>query len=251
MGRIRRKASDPARARFFLLAPALFVLVAAFLVLPGLPASSAVRIEYSPTYAVYVRLAYTSPFVPDGRSGFAVFDLEAAFRNVQFARSAVPAAVPGGNFSVTQPGSGGSGSQVQGKGSLSDFRLNLVDDGTGPKPPRVTEGPKPFEVILSLAGAALGPEYSLSLGPIGSPKDPLDGGEQVPLVFETFFGLHTLRWEYERGKAYLENERVIFSIPWKRLAAGKDFTFKTRYEGCFDEDEGFWEFRFVPESSLK
>jgi len=215
------------------------------------PAESSVRIEFSPPYAVYVRLAYTSPFVADGRSTFAVFDMEAVFRKVQFTRSAVPAAAPGGNFSVTQSVSGGSGSQIQGKGSLSDYRLNLVDDGTGPKPPRVTEGPKPFEVTLTLAGAVLGPQSALPTGPVGEPKDPLDKGEQVPLVFETSFGLHTLRWEYQNGQAYLENERLIFLVPWNRLKAGKDFIFKTPYKGCFEEDEGTWEFRFVPESSLK
>jgi hypothetical protein len=251
MGRIWRKASDPARARFFLLAPVVFAFVSVFLVLPGLPASSAVRIEYSPAYAVYVRLAYTSPFVPDGRSTFAVFDLEAVFRKVQFTRSAVPAASPGGNFSVAQPGSAGPGSKVHGQGNLSGFRLNLVDDGTGPKLPRITEGPKPFDVALALAGAILGPEWNLAQGPIGEPKDPEDAGEQVPLVFETFFGLHTLRWEYQNGHAYLENERLIFLIPWNRLMAGRDFTFKTPYKGCFEEDDGTWEFRFVPESSLK
>ncbi len=251
MGRIRRKASDPARARLFLLAALPLVLVAAFLVLPGSPASSAVRIEYSPPYAVYVRLAYTSPFVPDGRSGFAVFDMEAAFRKIQFTRSAVPAAGPGGNFSLAQPDSGGTSFQAHGKGSLSDFRLNLVDDGTGPKPPRVTEGPKPFEVTLNLAGAVLGPEWDLAQGPVGALKAPEDAGEQVPLVFETSFGFHTLRWEYQNGHAYLENERLIFLIPWNKLMAGKDFIFKTPYKGCFEEDDGTWEFRFVPESSLK
>ena len=33
--------------------------------------------------------------------------------------------------------------------------------------------------------------------------------------------------------------------------AGGDFVIEVRYEGCFEEDEGTWEFRFVPESSLK
>jgi len=226
-------------------------LAFAFLALLAQPAESSVRIEFSPPYAIYVRLAYTSPFVPDGRSGFAVFDMDAAFRKVQFTRSAAPAAGPGGNFSIAQPDSLGPGTQVHGKGSLSDFRLNLVDDGTGPKPPRITEGPKPFDVTLTLAGAILGPQSDLPLGPVGKPKDPLDKGEQVPLVFETSFGLHTLRWEYRNGHAYLENERLILLVPWNRLMAGKDFIFKTPYEGCFEEDEGTWEFRFVPESSLK
>jgi hypothetical protein len=243
------------RAALFLFGKSLSILtlllVFVFFIVLAQPAESSVRIEYSPDYAVYVRLAYTSPFVPDGRSGFAVFDLEAVFRKVQFTRSAVPAAGPGGNFSLAQPDSGGPCFQARGKGALSDFRLNLVDDGTGPKPPRVTEGPKPFEVTLSLAGALLGPQADLPSGPIGKPTDPLDKGEQVPLVFETSFGLHTLRWEYQNGHAYLENERLIFLVPWNRLMAGRDFTFKTPYKGCFEEDDGSWEFRFVPESSLK
>jgi hypothetical protein len=233
---------------------ALKVVLAASLFLSAFfahPAQGSVRIEFAPPYAVYVRLAYTSPFVPDGRSTFAVFDMEAVFRKVQFTRSAAPAAVPGGNFSVAQPGSQGPGSQAGGKGSLSAFRLNLVDDGTGPKPPRITEGPKPFEVALTLAGAALGPIGALPVEPREKPKDPLDQGEQVPLVFETSFGLHTLCWEYSNGHAYLENERVILQFPWKRLMAGRDFTVEIPYEGCFYEVEGTWEFRFVPESSLK
>jgi hypothetical protein len=229
----------------------VFAVVAAFLALPELHASGAVRIEYSPAYAVYVRLVYTSPFVPDGRSTFAVFDLESVFRKVQFTRSAAPSAVPGGNFSVAQPGSLGSGSQARGTGGLSKFRLNPVDDGTGSKPPRVTEGPKPFEATLTLAGAALGPIGAFPAEPPGKPKDPLDQGEQVPLVFETSFGLHTLRWEYSNGHAYLENERVILQFPWKRLMAGREFTVEIPYEGCFYEVEGIWEFRFVPESSLE
>jgi len=229
----------------------LFAILFPILLLTPFPASASVRIEFSPSYAVYVRLAYTSPFVPDGRSSFAVFDMDAAFRKVQFTRSATLAAGPGGNFSLAQPDSDGPGSQVHGKGSFSDFRLNLVDDGTGPKPARITEGPKPFDVTLTLAGAILGPGADLAIGPVGKPKSPLDQGEQVPLVFETSFGLHTLRWEYPSGHAYLENERLILLVPWNRLVAGRDFAIEVQYEGAFDEDNGTWEFRFVPESSLK
>jgi len=228
----------------------LFLVFAFFIGLVQ-PAESSVRIEFSPLYAIYVHLAYTSPFVPDGRSNFAAFDLEGVFRKVQFTRSAAPAAGPGGNFSIAQPDSGGPGSQVHGKGNLSGFRLNLVDDGTGPKFPRITEGPKPFDVVLTLAGAVLGPESDVPMGLVGKPNDPPDKGEQVPLVFETSFGLHTLRWEYQNGHAYLENERLILLVPWDRLMAGKDFAIEVQYEGCFEEEKGTWEFRFVPESSLK
>jgi hypothetical protein len=248
MDRFPRNREGPGKTSLKLIPAIFLLLIFAFL---AHPAESSVRIEFSPPYAIYVRLAYTSPFVPDGRSGFAVFDMDAVFRKVQFTRSAAPAAGPGGNFSIAQPDSLGPGTQVHGKGSLSDYRLNPVDDGTGPKPPRVTEGPKPFDVTLTLAGAILGPQSDLPLGPVEKPKDPLDKGEQVPLVFETSFGLHTLRWEYQNGHATLENERLILLVPWNRLMAGGDFVIEVRYEGCFEEDEGTWEFRFVPESSLK
>lgn len=130
MGRIRRKASDPARARLFLLAALPFVLVAAFLVLPGSPASSVVRIEFSPPYAVYVRLAYTSPFVADGRSTFAIFEMESVFRKIQFIRT--PSPVTGStdsNFYIAVAGRKVLRGQVRGKGEITNFALNPVDDG--------------------------------------------------------------------------------------------------------------------------
>ena len=79
----------------------------------------------------------------------------------------------------------------------------------------------------------------------------MDRGDEVLLAFRTWFGLHTLRWEYDIGESYLGDEATAVQVPWKRLMAGRDFTIEMPYRGVDPEEKGTWEFRFVPESSLK
>lgn len=240
------KKAGPGVARSILARFLITAVVPVCFVIYADPASCARILEISPYYSIYVRLHVQSPFIPDGRSSFADFDMDAAILKVQLTYTNDLNAQPGAGYTITQPGFL-SGWQVGGEGNLSSYRLNLVDDGSGPKPARITEGPKPFEVTLSLAGAVLGPNASIPPEPLVPPEDPLDRGSQVPLLFSTSFGLDTLRWEYPGGSSYLENERTIVLIPWRRLMQGKDFTVEIPYEGCFEEDSGTWEFRFIPE----
>ena len=213
------------------------------------PASSAVRIEYSPDYAVYVRLAYTSPFVPDGRSTFAAFEMESVFRKVVFIRTPSPVTgSPDSNFYISVVGRKALGRVVRGKGEISNFTLNLVDDGCGAKSAQVTEGPNPFEVTLGIFEGSIG---DIPVEPEENPNDPLDRGDRMRLAFRTSFGLHTLRWDYPRGHSYLGDEAVGLQLSWKYLMAGHDFKFELPYQGVDPEEKGTWEFRFVPESSLK
>jgi len=183
----------------------------------------------SAPYTVLVSLAYTSPYVGDGRSSIADMGFSVTFENFRleyFGEKEM--------FMTAYRVRGNPG-----RGILSRCSLNRVETGGKVVTPKITKphGEK-FEAWLDIVP---GP-YRDSWG-----KPPEGFVNAVPLQFRTSWGRDMMAWDYEVGHSYLEEECLeVFWVDWAALKDGAPVSITLPYKGADEEDEGTWWIEFLP-----
>ena len=205
----------------------IFAALAALL-LPG--AAQAGEENISPPYTVVVMMEYQSPYVADGRSSFADFGITATFRNVRVSYL--------GDQPLFQMAFQVQGSD--GKGVLSRWALNKVETGGKVVEPKVIKVPQQdFAAVLGVTPGPFREEWGKADKSILSP---------LPLQFRTDWGMDMMKWDYDVGDSYLEEEGLeVFWVDWVDLKDGRPFSITLPYKGAYPEDKGNWLIEFMPQ----
>ncbi len=190
----------------------------------------------SPVYTVLVNLRFSSPFVPDGRMSLASLAFSVTFDPVVFEFN------PEDNFLMD--------SQYcyvdteEGQGVVSECSPNDVE----PESPRhkaklMTKIPLNFTAELNVKSEELG-EGELPLVPLSPP-------EKINLKFRTTFGRNKIKWIAPEGSCLLEEQELVFPVPWTKLIKGENVSVTIPYRGSFEEDKGTWWIEFIPHKKAK
>lgn len=205
----------------------------------------------SARYDVTIGLSYTRQTSPEGeQGGFNRYTSVGRFEDVKFGPSPSPEFdawfetkldIPGANAVVPMH-------QMTGKGEITDFEIAPAwEDPHEAIPPKITEGPKPFEPVLQLLTYAMAHEEDFD------PDVPVEDMPVVPLAPTLWFRYSEnfspsgseLRWEYEGfALGAVDQSGFQFSVPLTTVADGKEVELSIPFtDGAA---KGEWTVQFQP-----
>jgi hypothetical protein len=180
-------------------------------------------IKASPRYEVRVALEFSSPFVPDGRMSVAEFSLQAVFSGVVLEFDPKEDPLLGRCQINAEPG----------KGVFTKLVLNDVQVGEKRQSVLFTTArPAEFPVKLAVESEPTEEEEAAARS-----SDP---PEKIRLSFWTEFSPGAVKWASKFGSAGLEDFRVTFEVPFRKLIEGKGCIITFPCEGRYPEDKGSW-----------
>lgn len=194
----------------------------------------------SPAYNIDLSLTMTGKCAPAEGSDFKHLDLYGGFKGVRFAGSG-----PAGRPISMQGADGIAGHQVGGRGEIREFDLCPAwEDETHAIPAKVTKGPSPFRVSLTVLTEAEARER------LDNPHDPMTPKDLLPvawLEFSTRFSIlgQELAWEHPGlSKMGISDYSFVFSVSLDALGKGQSFAFTLPHTG--EGEAGTWSVMFTP-----
>jgi hypothetical protein len=222
----------------------------------GAGGNTSLALESVP-YGIYVGGVLSGdqcgPYTNSG--GLINLDFDSEFHKIVFARPAKDS-LPGPDGGLLKEGAEFrapmANYQVSGEGKIYSYNIcPMYETETDSYPSKVTEGPNPFSVHLSIVSSQ-GLE-GFEITPIASTPTLAGGGGKAVIKFEIgkSEGMHPiLRWDGEIGTGEFGGiggaEVAYFITTWDQLMRGEEFAFEYIVVG--DPGESWhWSIRFLPE----
>jgi hypothetical protein len=207
-------------------------------------------------YGIYVGGVFTGAqcgaYTNSG--GLLNLDFDSEFHKIVFARPSKES-LPGPNGGLLKEGAEFKAPmadlQVSGTGKLFSFNIcPMFETETDSYPSKVTEGPNPFPVLISMVSPQSTEGFEIT--PIaGTPTQAGGGKAVIKFQIGSPDGMRPiLRWDGEIGTGEFGGiggaEAAYFSTTWDQLMRGEEFAFEYIVVGE-DGESWHWSIRFLPE----